>query len=192
MSLHVMSVETQAPVRWKNDGGWTRELLAWPTAEDWALRISVADIEADGPFSKFMGVDRHFAVVSGMGVTLAIDGEAFTLDERSTLHSFAGEADTHCHLSGGPTRDFNLMTRRDRVELLWSPAGEAAPLLAQAHWRGLFTVGGASVREPHGEWQEAPAMSLVWSESPAPWQTRLFGQQPRGWWMQIRLIGAGQ
>jgi environmental stress-induced protein Ves len=42
-------------VPWRNGGGRTRELLAWPSAEDWQLRVSVAEIEADGPFSAFPG-----------------------------------------------------------------------------------------------------------------------------------------
>jgi environmental stress-induced protein Ves len=40
---------------WKNGGGVTRELLAWPGGGDWQVRISVAEIEADGPFSSFPG-----------------------------------------------------------------------------------------------------------------------------------------
>jgi uncharacterized protein len=35
-----------APVAWRNGGGVTRELLAWPDPEDWLLRVSVADIHA--------------------------------------------------------------------------------------------------------------------------------------------------
>src|SRR6218665_1188986 len=70
MSWSVVCANDVAPQRWKNDGGWTRELLAWPHPADWALRISVADIEADGPFSAFEGVQRWFAVLAGAGVRL--------------------------------------------------------------------------------------------------------------------------
>ncbi|MEO8526020.1 MAG: HutD family protein [Caldimonas sp.] len=46
---------------WRNGGGVTRELLAWPGVGDWCVRVSIADIEADGPFSTFSGVQRESA-----------------------------------------------------------------------------------------------------------------------------------
>ena len=58
---------TATPVPWKNGGGVTRELLRLPagSGDDWTLRISVADIAADGPFSPFPGITRWFAVLTG-------------------------------------------------------------------------------------------------------------------------------
>ena len=38
--------------------------------DDWNVRLSVADIDADGPFSALPGVVRWFAVVQGAGVEL--------------------------------------------------------------------------------------------------------------------------
>ena len=48
----VVQTSSAAPVPWKNGGGVTRELLRLPAdgGDDWTLRISVADIAADGPF----------------------------------------------------------------------------------------------------------------------------------------------
>jgi len=60
--------------RWRNGGGWTRELLAAPDPQAWQLRVSVADIECDGAFSMYPGVVRWFAVLQGEGVALTIDG----------------------------------------------------------------------------------------------------------------------
>ena len=75
MTLHVVRADAVEPQRWQNGGGLTRELLAWPDrggpGGDWALRISVADIGADGPFSAFAGVERWFAVLEGAGVRLS-------------------------------------------------------------------------------------------------------------------------
>ena len=45
----VIRVDAIQPQRWRNGGGWTRELLAVPDAENWRIRVSVADIESDGP-----------------------------------------------------------------------------------------------------------------------------------------------
>ena len=65
-----VDASTATPVPWKNGGGVTRELLRLPagSGEDWTLRISVADIAADGPFSPVPGITRWFAVLTGAGV----------------------------------------------------------------------------------------------------------------------------
>ena len=70
MTLRLVDLAATAPQPWRNGGGLTRELLAWPGSGDWVLRVSVADIEADGPFSAFPGIDRWFTVLSGAGVRL--------------------------------------------------------------------------------------------------------------------------
>ena len=61
-----------AKTPWKNGGGVTRELLTWPVADDWRVRVSIADVERDGRFSSFPGVRRWFAVLEGEGVRLRI------------------------------------------------------------------------------------------------------------------------
>ncbi len=103
---------------WKNGGGSTTELaIAPPGASldkfDW--RISLATISADGPFSLFGGVDRSLALVNGPGVYLQIDEDGrFALSEDEPLIEFAGESHVIATLAGGPSTDFNVMTRRDR------------------------------------------------------------------------------
>jgi uncharacterized protein len=51
--MRVIELAQVEPRPWRNGGGVTRELLAWPGGDDWALRLSVAEIERDGPFSAF-------------------------------------------------------------------------------------------------------------------------------------------
>ena len=68
MSVRAIHVDEVAPQRWRNGGGFTRELLAWPAVEAWRLRVSVAEVESDGPFSSFPAVERWFAVLDGNGV----------------------------------------------------------------------------------------------------------------------------
>jgi environmental stress-induced protein Ves len=111
MSWNVVSLDEVRPQAWKNGGGTTRELLAWPAATDWQVRLSVAEVEADGPFSRFDGVHRCFAVLSGAGVRLVVDGQAHALTPASEPLAFDGGADTQCTLLGGATQDFNLMVR---------------------------------------------------------------------------------
>ena len=68
---------------WRNGGGQTRELLAWPAQGDWQLRISRADIDRDGPFSAFPLVERWFAVLQGHGVVLGFGGGDHTVRQGS-------------------------------------------------------------------------------------------------------------
>ena len=61
MSWMRITADDVAPTPWRNGGGRTRELLAWPHVADWKVRVSIADIDRDGPFSAFPGVSevRH-------------------------------------------------------------------------------------------------------------------------------------
>lgn len=117
MKLQTVALAGVAPQPWKNGGGVTRELLAWPSAADWRVRLSVADITVDGPFSRFEGVWRWFAVLQGEGVRLVVDGCPVDLRGSDPPFGFAGAVDTDCRLLGGPTRDFNLMLRGARGRL---------------------------------------------------------------------------
>lgn len=104
-----------APTPWRNGAGQTRELVAWPTAQDWMWRISVADIAQNGPFSSYPGVARWFAVLSGAGVRLTMNGAAqiLELNAASAPVDFDGDWPVVCELVNGPTRDFNVMVRKD-------------------------------------------------------------------------------
>jgi hypothetical protein len=114
-----------AQVPWRNGGGRTRELLVWPSAQDWQVRVSVAEIAADGPFSPFPGIDRWFAVLDGAGVVLSLPAGEVALRPGDAALAFPGEAAPGCRLIDGPTRDLNLMLRRG----------------ARGEWRGLFADG---------------------------------------------------
>lgn len=108
--------------RWKNGAGWTREILRWPAqAEDWDWRLSIAEVDKDGPFSAFPGVDRELVLLSGEGMRLRFDdGEVVELHPPHERLRFAGERALRGELVDGPTRDFNLMWRRDAVDAqLW-------------------------------------------------------------------------
>ena len=102
---------------WKNGGGHTCEIVAHPPEagmDTFAWRVSVAEIARDGPFSAFPGVDRTLVLLSGNGMRLAAGGETIELHARHEPVTFAGEAAIDCVLTSGPTRDFNLMVRRDQ------------------------------------------------------------------------------
>lgn len=103
-------------VRWKNDGGWTTEIALREGDGGFLWRVSIAEIERDGPFSHFPGVDRVLMLLDGSGIELDVDAlPAHRLSRRFEQLAFAGEATVDCRLLAGPTRDFNVMTRRGAV-----------------------------------------------------------------------------
>lgn len=111
-------------VRWKNGTGWTREIARVPDREKWDWRLSIAEIEQDGPFSVFPGIDRELVLVRGNGLRLRFeDGEVRELQPPHERIRFTGERVVSGELLDGPTHDFNLMWRRDAIaaELLHRP-----------------------------------------------------------------------
>ncbi|WP_418318716.1 HutD family protein [Piscinibacter sakaiensis] len=182
----VIRRDAVAAQRWKNGGGAVRELLLRPDSADWRVRIAVAEIETDGPFSEFPGVTRHFTVIAGNGVELTIgDAGAATLHRLRvgdpTLR-FDGGAPTSCRLLGGRALALNLMLRgaAGRVEAVragddWAPAADACGLYTAVAGR----CGGIDL----------PAESLVWFDSapaglrfdPVPASEAPTG--PPGWWL---------
>ena len=114
MSLKIVRLADVVVSPWRNGGGATRELLAWPATDDWSLRISVASIERDGPFSSFPGVQRWLALIDGAGVVLRFGGEQRSLLAGDEPLHFDGAAAPHCSLLGSATQDLNLMLRAGR------------------------------------------------------------------------------
>lgn len=116
-SLRFLAGAAARRVRWRNGLGWTRELLCVPDADDWTWRLSIAEIEQTAPFSSFPGIDRVLVLLSGSRLRLAFDdGETQLLEAPYAHHRFAGERAVTGELLAGPTRDFNLMWKRDAVD----------------------------------------------------------------------------
>ena len=113
MTWQVTDLKNVTPASWRNGGGITRELLAWPDPVAWRWRASVAEVAQSGPFSSFAGVQRWFAVLEGDGVCLTIDGYLHMLCQSDEPLAFDGAARTTCELLGGATQDFNLMVQAD-------------------------------------------------------------------------------
>lgn len=98
------------PAPWKNGAGSTRELWRMEDANGVLIRISVAEIIGDQPFSAFPGIDRVILQLDGPPMVLAIEGQDHHI---AAPFAFAGEADVACRLSApGVAHDFNLMQRR--------------------------------------------------------------------------------
>ncbi|MET8569002.1 HutD family protein [Streptomyces sp. NPDC004783] len=115
MAPRVLRAEERTPAPWKNGGGVTSEVAAHPEGaglDDFAWRVSVAEVARGGPFSTFEGVDRNITVVQGAGMALTVDGDTHVLDAPHEPFEFPGDAATGCELLGGPIVDFNVMVRR--------------------------------------------------------------------------------
>jgi len=135
MKWNLVALANVPPQPWRNGGGATRELLAHPGPANWRVRMSVADVHAAGPFSRFEGIERWFAVLEGAGVVLRLAGEERLLTRGDPPLRFDGGVPVHCTLFTGATRDFNLMAAPGRAQM-WRVRGrrsfgaEAGTLLA--------------------------------------------------------------
>jgi environmental stress-induced protein Ves len=184
-SLTVRTADV-APQPWKNGAGVTRELLARPGRDDWRVRVSVADVAADGPFSAFPGVARWFAVLDGAGVVLAIDGvEHRCTSSTAAAVEFAGAAVTRCRLIDGPTRDLNLMLRDARGAMRRVDPG--ATWRPEASECGVYATSAGTCRTRPGAAAEVvPAQALRWWPE-APDALAFDGT---GWWLSADAGGA--
>lgn len=128
---------------WKNGGGVTTEIAIAPagaTLDNFDWRVSTAQVDAAGPFSRFAGIDRSLAVIAGGRLTMhRADAEALTLAPGEAPARFPGEVDVHATLDA-PLSDFNVMTRRDawahHAEAIALAAGERRSL-PRLHRRGM-------------------------------------------------------
>jgi uncharacterized protein len=127
-----------APQPWRNGGGRTRELLTWPAgARAWELRISLAEVSRDGPFSLYPGIERCFTVIEGAGVRLLLDGREHRLEVGSEPLRFSGALPAFCTLIDGPTTDLNLMHAGGLASMV--SAQSATPWNSPLPQRGIFT-----------------------------------------------------
>lgn len=102
------------PEPWKNGGGETRTLAVdagMPASAAPRWRVSVADIDRDGAYSRFAGYDRVSVVLSGTGVALQGDGVDVML-RPGVPAGFPGDAALQSRLLDGPVRVLNLFVLR--------------------------------------------------------------------------------
>jgi len=171
VSCQYVALKDVRPVPWKNGGGITHELLAWPPGlADWHWRISVAQVDADGPFSVFEGVQRWFAVLGGAGVELALGQDEAVqtqcLTQQSEAFCFDASLPVDCKLINGPTQDFNLMVHRTQVRAHMQRVRGALIVPVQsdsvcALWTGAT---GAQLGDANCFWP-VPAHTLAWMRS---------------------------
>ena len=127
--MRIIRQSSFAAVPWKNGGGVTREAIRVPPHGDpFDWRVSLAQIDTDGPFSDFAGYIRFMVLLKGAGVVLKFAGgpapRIRELREIGDMQEFDGGVGAHCELVNGPCVDLNLMVSknlrgvRTRVESL--------------------------------------------------------------------------
>ncbi|HEX5489284.1 MAG TPA: HutD family protein [Rhodanobacteraceae bacterium] len=95
---------------WANGTGHTTVVLREPDSADWTVRISVANVERDGPFSELPDTRRALVPLDATMTLRFPDGSERRAARLGVLH-FEGSPAPFGVLSEGPTRDFNLMLR---------------------------------------------------------------------------------
>ena len=96
---------------WANGRGTTVEMLR-ETGRDGGLllRLSMASVVGNGPFSIFPGIERNLTVISGPGFDLA--GETRITAAPLIPIAFPGDVPIAALGVTGPCDDFNVMTAR--------------------------------------------------------------------------------
>jgi environmental stress-induced protein Ves len=97
-------------VPWRNGRGLTTELALGGPPDDFAWRVSLAEVGQSGDFSLFPGIDRTIVLVEGDGMVLHLPDGPQPL-ARDVPFAFDGGLPVTCTVER-PTRDLNLMTRR--------------------------------------------------------------------------------
>jgi environmental stress-induced protein Ves len=161
---------------WKNGGGTTLEVALHPSGAGWdsfVWRVSIAQIASSGPFSTLAGVDRTLVVLAGGMALTGVLADAIEVRPYDCV-AFAGEAKVASRLLDGPTRDFNVMTRRgaataevrvakgERV----ATAGAATYVCHAASQPCTCVVDDATIEVPPSHTLVADARRLVVDASP--------------------------
>ncbi len=109
-NAHLLPANEYRRERWRNDQGWTREILRVPEAGDFAWRVSIAEIGQDTLFSTYPGYRRTQVLLLGEALRLGFtDGRRVTLEAPHQRLEFDGAEVVACHLPAGPVQVFNLI-----------------------------------------------------------------------------------
>ncbi|CAM3947095.1 HutD family protein [Roseateles saccharophilus] len=178
--MEIIHAPQVASTPWKNGGGRTRTLLVLPRADDWQLRISMADVDQDGPFSPYPGVERWLALVEGQGMRLEFEDRRATLTTLDPPLRFDGASAPFGRLLKGPVRDLNLMNKGGQAAM--HPALPGVPWRARQRSCGLFASQPGNWSCGDGRRAALPAHTLLWLDL-APQKEMVFDQP--GLWLEF-------
>ncbi len=81
-ALRVLTVSDYTVTPWKNGGGITQDVLLLPqgaSQDDFDIRVSLAPIVTEGPFSSFPGIDRHITLLTRERLELVFPAQTRSL-----------------------------------------------------------------------------------------------------------------
>lgn len=151
-----------APRPWANGGGRTRELIAGPRGGHWRWRLSLAELETDGPFSALPSVRRWFVLVEGDAVELEFDDRVLALRPGDPPLEFDGALPPHCRMHGGRARALNLMLRDLHGSLALDRGTAPLQALYEPATRTLFWDLDDTPAAPAGIWVGIEPGELRW------------------------------
>jgi environmental stress-induced protein Ves len=164
LSSVLLTEEAYRVQNWKNGLGQTEEICR-DSEDPYRWRVSLATLEASGPFSHFPNYDRSL-VHLGSSPILFKHGEKANQVPPFTPYGFRGEDETSVEIEA-PALDFGLLVKRGAAKGSIYPfrAGKKDehqfPLSAQEHF--LFCCSGSlEVYEPHSQksWELSPRHCL--------------------------------
>lgn len=124
MRVTAITPEAQPLLRWRNGGGFTREIVRVGAEDAFLWRASIAQIDANGAFSAFPGYRRWTCLLDGGPLALAFDdGRWHDLAPRMRAHTYPGAPAPNAELAGEFARVFNLIVaeRLSAAQLLPRP-----------------------------------------------------------------------
>ena len=133
---------------WANGAAVTTVILREPDDADWRVRVSVARVEQEGPFSELPGTRRTLIPLDAP-MTLRFAGGTTLHANRFEVLQFDGSPAPTGLLPEGATCDFNLMLRGEaRGDALPRTLTDAMVLPAEAgvHWLVYVVSGRATLR----------------------------------------------
>jgi uncharacterized protein len=140
--------------RWANERGWTREIIRQPAEGRFDWRVSIAEIDRDGGFSRFPGMRRVLVLLQGAGLRLRLDGGApHHLQPPFGRLAFDGAAEVDSELVDGPVHAFNLIhdPARYDAEVLVRPLVGPMVFFDQAATDWLIHLVGGTARLQVGD-----------------------------------------
>ncbi|MGH7108646.1 MAG: HutD/Ves family protein [Acetobacteraceae bacterium] len=152
----LLGYESYRAMPWRNGRGSTLEIARQPAVgEDFAWRLSLADIGEDTDFSAHPGYSRALVLVDGLSLRLRFRGHGHCfLDAKRRSTRFEGDWQTHCAVPKGRCTDLSLIVRRassahpagvvrePRVLALESPR---RLVLSESLYGALFVLTGSAV-----------------------------------------------
>lgn len=104
--------------RWRNQQGWTREIVRMPDTDDFRWRASIAEIGQHTLFSPYPGYRRAQVLLQGDALRLGfVDGRRVLLEPPYQRTEFDGADVVACHLPAGPVQVFNAIWNPAQVDL---------------------------------------------------------------------------